>query len=89
MKKTLIIGLITMLSLCLTYGLAFGGVSGGGLWQVIIAKNEAGKVILKELILSGVAFYQTQNINNRRVIVCHGRRSVYKKVYDEVVTNLS
>lgn len=28
MKKTLIIGLITMLSLCLTYGLAFGGVSG-------------------------------------------------------------
>jgi len=64
--------------------ISFGGVSGGGLWQVLIGQDEKGRVILKESILSGVAFYESPLVNDKRAIKCHGRRSIYKQAYDKV-----
>ena len=38
---------------------SFGGVSGGGLWQILLAKSREGEIEPKEYILSGVVFYET------------------------------
>lgn len=56
----------------------FGGVSGGGLWQVIIAQNESKDLLVKEIILSGIPFYQTERTDDKRKVKCHGRKSIYK-----------
>lgn len=64
--------------------ISFGGVSGGGLWQVIIAQKENGELVMKEVILSGVAFYQTELAGNKRTIKCHGRNSVFINAYDKM-----
>jgi len=60
----------------------FKGISGGGLWQVTFDKDQNGKPIVTDRILSGVAFYQSDLENNRRIIRCHGRRSIYGNVLD-------
>jgi hypothetical protein len=69
--------------------ISFGGMSGGGLWQVLIAQDEKGRVILKESILSGVAFYQSPLVDSKRVIKCHGRESIYNQAYNTVERELS
>ena len=60
----------------------FKGVSGGGLWQVLLMRTTDGIIEPKEIILSGVAFYQSPVVNNIRSIKCHGRKSIYKISYE-------
>jgi len=57
---------------------SYGGFSGGGLWQLVVAKTQNGDLLIKENILSGVIFYQSALEDNRRTIICHGRQSVYR-----------
>ena len=64
--------------------ISFGGVSGGGLWQIILAEKENSELIMKEAILSGVAFYQTELSENKRIIKCHGRNSIFRSAYDKM-----
>lgn len=61
---------------------SFGGMSGGGLWQIPLDKADDGTIKSKEPIFSGVAFYQTGIVNRTTTIRCHGRRSVYEMVYN-------
>lgn len=61
--------------------ISFGGISGGGVWQVPLLKTKEGEIQAKEPIFSGVAFYQTKIVDKKRTIRCHGRRSVYEIVY--------
>ena len=68
---------------------SFSGYSGGGLWQVPIRELEGGTLEPKKVILSGVAFYQTDIKDQKRSIRCHGRRSVYRNVYDAVRSEYS
>lgn len=63
---------------------SFGGVSGGGLWQVVVMRTPDGDLKVKELLLSGVAFYQNPPIENRRVIKCHGRDGIYAHAIQRV-----
>lgn len=63
---------------------SFGGFSGGGLWQVPLSRGASGELQIKERILSGVAFYQAECTHDRRIIKCHGYRSVYGRVTDSV-----
>ena len=58
----------------------FGGCSGGGLWHIFLARNAAGEIIVKEKILSGVAFYESELKHGKRMVKCHGRKSVYQRV---------
>lgn len=62
----------------------FGGMSGGGLWQVPLRQNEGGALEPSDLLLSGVIFYESPIENQRRFIRCHGRRSIYEQVYGAV-----
>jgi len=65
---------------------SFCGLSGGGVWQVLLENSSDGSTVEKDTVFSGVAFYQSEVANNERVIKCHGRRSVYKSVYDYVLS---
>lgn len=56
----------------------FEGVSGGGLWQVIIAKAESNELFVKDIILSGIPFYQTEFLEDKKKVKCHGRKSIYQ-----------
>lgn len=63
---------------------SFGGLSGSGVWQILLKKEPDGEISVSEYILSGVVFYQSSLENNIRVLKCHGRKSVYQQVYDFV-----
>ena len=55
----------------------FNGVSGGGLWQVIIREDESNALSCDEPILSGVAFYEIETESReRKFIRCHGPRGI-------------
>jgi hypothetical protein len=59
---------------------SFGGVSGAGVWQVGLVDFSGVAIGLESPILSGLAFYQTDIIENERSIICHGRVSIYKHI---------
>jgi hypothetical protein len=63
---------------------SFGGMSGGGLWQVQIIRDPSGMLRPKAFLLSGVVFFQGPTLENRCNIKCHGRQSVYKVAYNAI-----
>lgn len=75
------------ISMPVTYGssqdipISFGGMSGGGVWQIQLIQDEGKEMKAGELLLSGVVFYQDQLANDRRNVICHYRDSVYKTAY--------
>ena len=66
----------------------FGGCSGGGLWHMLVSRTEQGQIFIKnkDILLSGVAFWQSAIVadTGKRTIQCHGRKSVYQRVIDEL-----
>jgi hypothetical protein len=61
---------------------SFAGVSGGGAWRIPLRKrleDPIENVDFNEIILSGVAFYQTEIEGDRRRIRCHGGRSIFQR----------
>jgi hypothetical protein len=63
---------------------SFGGVSGGGLWHIVLEQTPQGNIKVKSIILSGVAFYQSALENNTRSLKCHWLMSVYQVAYDYI-----
>jgi hypothetical protein len=61
---------------------SFGGMSGGGLWQIPLMRGVQGEIKHKRPILSGVVFYQEPTTKEYCGVKCHGRRSVYKVAFD-------
>ena len=59
---------------------SWGGMSGGGLWQVRL-KREDGRLRHMPPILSGVMFYQHPTTPTECGVRGHGRHSVYKVAY--------
>jgi hypothetical protein len=64
---------------------SFGGVSGGGLWQVVFEERD-GCVNIVDALLAGVAFFQSEIVGDIRTIFCHGRRSIYEHVVQSLET---
>lgn len=67
---------------------SYGGLSGGGLWQLIV-QPDGSKLQVTETLLSGVAFYEFAKKDDgsgriTRDIKCHARRSLYKALIDKV-----
>jgi len=54
----------------------YGGVSGGGVWQVLV-KERDGVLAIAECLLSGVAYYQSV-VDGGIDLACHGRQSIYR-----------
>jgi len=76
-RKALPVLLATLLA-------SFGGCSGGGLWHILFEKEATGEIVVKEKILSGVVFHQSKRKDDKRIVTCHGRNSVYHKVVGDV-----
>jgi hypothetical protein len=54
----------------------FGGVSGGGLWRVQVFTCPQGGHIDWSYSLEGVAFYESDLSDNKRIIRCHGPEAI-------------
>ncbi len=54
----------------------FGGVSGGGLWRVQVFESPKTGKIDWSWSLEGMAFHQSDLIDNHRIIRCHGPQSI-------------
>ena len=62
----------------------FGGISGGGLWEISLSMGESGKVFWdgKSRHFRGIAFWQSAISDGRRMIRCHGPRSIFEKAWE-------
>ncbi len=54
----------------------FGGVSGGGVWNVYIHRSPETGEIDWDVMLHGVAFFELDVVNEHRSIRCHGPESL-------------
>jgi len=62
----------------------FGGVSGGGLWQVTVKESREGQLEPVQYFFCGIPFYQSELRDNKRFLRCHGRESIYRIAFDHV-----
>ncbi len=62
---------------------SFGGVSGGGLWEVKLSMTKSGAISWDEKrYFRGVAFWQSEtDSDDRRNIRCHGPKSIFEKAW--------
>lgn len=63
---------------------SFGGMSGGALWRVYATKNGEGALSITDKKVFGIAFYQSEIVDRKRIITCHGPMSVYRSLIDEI-----
>jgi len=63
---------------------SFGGMSGGGLWQVTISRSPEGILAPSRFFFSGLIFYQGVTGDGVRFLRCHGRQSVYEYAVEAV-----
>ena len=61
----------------------FGGVSGGGLWEVGLSMTKSGTISWDgKRHFRGVAFWQSPVSDGRRVIRCHGPQSTFESAWN-------
>jgi hypothetical protein len=59
----------------------FGGVSGGGLWRVLVYWSDTTNEITWKKDIEGVAFHESDIINGHRTVRCHGPQSISMGVH--------
>ena len=67
-----------------TAPVSWGGMSGGGLWQVPFKRQGDSYVHLRPL-LSGILFYQWPTTESKCGVRAHGRQSVYRMAYNAII----
>jgi hypothetical protein len=86
-EKEFLVGEYDFLEINVKYGIdnttpvSFGGVSGGGLWQIRLTRTRETDLEIREKFLLGVAFYETDMRNGIRQIRCNGPRSIMKLIH--------
>ena len=63
---------------------SFEGMSGGALWRVYCTKDDNGQTSMAEKKMFGVAFHQSDLSDQKRIITCHGPRSVYGPLIEAI-----
>jgi hypothetical protein len=93
-EKEFFVGEYDFLEIGVKYGIdnttpgSFGGVSGGGLWQIRLTRTRETDLEIREKFLFGVAFYETEVRNGIRHIRCNGPRSIMKLIHKVRSTTL-
>lgn len=64
---------------------SFGGLSGGGLWHIVLTKDDKTGKIDSSPMLAGVIFYQEQISETRKILRCHFTKSLYRHAIDAIV----
>jgi len=65
---------------------SYGGCSGGGLWRLVLGEKN-GVITVEEIHLGGIAFYESAQQDSRRLIECHGYKSIYETVVDRLANS--
>ena len=60
------------------YPESYGGTSGGGLWRTYCRVDSNGKQQVAENRLIGVPYYQSEKVGEKRLLYCHGPRTIYE-----------
>jgi hypothetical protein len=63
---------------------SFEGTSGGSVWRFFVAERD-GKDSVVDRRLVGVPFHQSDAVNGKRTITCHGIKSIYSVLADAVM----
>lgn len=63
---------------------SYKGMSGGSLWRVYGALHENGRLLVSEKRIFGVAFFQSERFDNKRIITCHGPMGIYGHLIDAI-----
>lgn len=69
-----------------TSPVSWGGMSGGGLWQIPL-KRQSGNLTYLKPLLSGVLFYEQLEKGIVSHLKCHARKSIYEIAYDCIKTS--
>ena len=64
--------------------LEFFGMSGAGLWKVIIEKLENGTLRNRDPFLAGSVYRQGLIVQKLRLIYCHGTKSIYNVICEKL-----
>jgi len=64
----------------------YKGLSGGGLWQVLLIRSPSGTIEPVRYLLSGLVYFQTDVQDGKRSLRCHGRRSLYEHAFQAIDT---
>jgi hypothetical protein len=64
----------------------FGGVSGSGLWQVLLRERNDGSLVVDDYLLQGLTYYQDAYVDGKSALRCHGPQSLYEIAYSAVVS---
>jgi hypothetical protein len=56
---------------------SFGGISGGGAWQVILSGPTVERLEPESYLYRGVPIWQSELRDRHRTVTCHGRKSIY------------
>jgi hypothetical protein len=62
----------------------YKGWSGGALWRVYITTDNNGQPLVLEKLIFGVAFHQSDPVDGARTITCHGPKSIYRTLTQEI-----
>jgi hypothetical protein len=62
----------------------YGGMSGGALWRVYISETNDGQQSVADKRIFGVAFFESDKVGQKRIITCHGPKSVYGNLIDAI-----
>lgn len=68
---------------------SFGGISGGGVWQVPYVGEFPDDIKPARYILAGLPFAQSPIKYGERTIYSHGWKSIYEFAYDEIMVKYS
>ncbi len=67
----------------------FGGVSGGGLWQIVLGETDGGEIKVKESLLRGLVYYQDPfDEQGRSALRCHAHKSIYEHAYRAIANSV-
>lgn len=62
-------------------------MSGGALWRVYFTKDGNDELSVVEKKVYGVAFHQSDVSDQKRIITCHGPKSVYGRLIEDIQKN--
>jgi len=66
----------------------FGGISGGGLWQIVLDATEEGGVKVTESLLRGLVYFQDPfDEKGHSALRCHAHKSIYEHAYREIANS--
>ncbi len=64
----------------------FGGVSGSGVWHVLINERQDKSLVIRKYLLQGIAYYQDAYVKGNSALRCHGTRSIYAAAYGKLAS---